>query len=102
MSPSYRDAKAHVETLPPEQRDDYLRRVWAYKHEVELAGMPWSVLTYVAYLAGVALFMLARELPGPDWAALTVGVALILGGMPLSTRARAKKRAYEASHPFQD
>lgn len=101
MSVTYREAKARVEALPPEERDAYLQRVWAYKHEVELAGMPWSVLTYAAYLAGVGLIMLAGELPGPDWAPLSAGVLVMLLGMPMQQVAVRRKRAYQDAHPFE-
>jgi hypothetical protein len=101
MTPSYQQAKAHVQTLPEDQRDAYLQRVWAYKHEVELAGMPWSVLTYAAYLVGFGLIMLARELPGPDWVGLGGGVFVLLVSMPLQRAAVAKKRAFQQAHPFK-
>ncbi len=100
MTPTYQQAKAYVETLPAEQRDAWLHRLWAYKHEVELAGLPWSALTYAAYLVGFALIMLARELPGRDWGPLAGGVLVLLASMPLQRAAVAKRRAFQQANPF--
>jgi hypothetical protein len=101
-APTYRDAKAHVASMPREQQEAYLRRVWAYRHDLELAGMPWSVLVYVAWLLGFSLVAFARALPGPELLPMGLGIAILLASIAFQRLAKKKRLAYEQAHPFKD
>ncbi|HZH08216.1 MAG TPA: hypothetical protein VEY69_16215 [Lautropia sp.] len=102
MTPSYRDAKARVDTLPPEQQEAYLRKLWAYKHELELAGLPWSGLTYLSYLLGAGLMLVSSKLPEQGGLVFAAGVAVVLSSFLLQRMATKKRLAYQLAHPFED
>jgi hypothetical protein len=99
---SYKEARARVDTLPPEQQEAYLRKLWAYKHELELAGLPWSVMTYLSYLLGAGLMLVSSKLPEHGGLVFAAGVAVVLSSFLLQRLAAKKRLAYQQAHPFQD
>ena len=58
-TPTYREAKARLKTLPAAEQDAFLRRLITYKSEVDRAGAAWQDVSFVGMLGGIALVLLA-------------------------------------------